>query len=104
VAIIANTEGHYTIRAYVSPDDVHTMGHVQGRVTFSWIYRQRPKTHRYAIASEWDANVGESFIVWDLFHVWKGRGGRLITPKPRLTHFDYDAALMATIMLYDRRD
>jgi hypothetical protein len=93
VAIIANTEGHYTIRAYVSPDDVHTMGHVQ-----------RPKTHRYAIASEWDADVGESFIVWDLFHVWKGRGGRLITPKPRLTHFDYDAALMATIMLYDRRD
>lgn len=103
MAIITNTDGHYTIMAYVSPDDVHRVDYVGGRVTFSWIYQQRPKTHRYAIASQWKQG-GEQFIVWDLFHVWKDPGGRLLTPRPMLTHFDYDAALLATIMLYDRRD
>jgi hypothetical protein len=29
--------------------------------------------------------------------------GDIITPKPRLTHEDLDAAIMATIMLYERK-
>lgn len=71
-------------------------------VNFAQIYLQRPPDCRYAVAGIWVCGT-DRFYVFDLFEVkTRGHGGELITPMPRLVHDDLDAAIMATVLLYDK--
>lgn len=71
--------------------------------TFTQIYQQRPADCRYAVASIWDYATGDRFYVFDLFSVKKNvTTNELIVPIPRLVHDDLDAAIMATVLLYNK--
>jgi hypothetical protein len=72
--------------------------------TFTQIYRLRPADCRYAVVGVWDFNLNsDRFIVWDLFNVLKNPAtGNLAMPRPRLQHTDLDAAIMATVLLYNK--
>jgi hypothetical protein len=65
----------------------------------------RPDDCRYAVAGSWDiAKHRENVLVWDLYNVNIGRGGKLLTPAPVRVLSDVDAAIMANTILYDQGD
>jgi hypothetical protein len=68
--------------------------------TFTQIYQQRPADCRYAIVSQWSlARHVDAYFVFDLFEVKKDAStGELIEPKPRLSHYDLDAAISGRFM------
>lgn len=74
--------------------------------TFAQIYQQRPADCRYAVVGYWapsPSTSSEKFLVWDLFNVLKNDStGAVIIPKPRLMLDDLDAAIMATVLLYNK--
>lgn len=70
---------------------------------FAQVYLGRPVDCRYAVVSIWDYCKGDRFYVFDLFEVKKNSdNGELLTPTPRLVHDDLDAAIMATVLLYNK--
>lgn len=92
----------YRIHAYVRQGAIYKRDSVQGRVTFAWVYQNRPKSCRFAIVSVWDRSTRSwLYEALDMYGVQK-LNDELITPVPRLTHHDLDAALMATLLLYDK--
>lgn len=71
--------------------------------TFQQIYQQRPADCRYVIVGVWMPPLGlERYYAFDLFEVKKDQFNVLVIPKPRLTHDDLDAAIMATVLLYNK--
>ena len=95
---------HYKLFAWVcGADCVRRMEQPSARAPFHHIYQNRPKDCRYAVCGEYDMATGaDRYFVWDLFNVMKDPSdGSVITPKPRLTHSDLDAIIMATVMLYN---
>lgn len=102
IAGITPDEGPYKLHAYVLNGHVIRMSPF-GRVTFTRIYQNRPKEARYAVAGHYSVELhADRFIAWDLFNVLKDpNSGLAAEPKPRLTHTDLDAAIMATVLLYN---
>lgn len=100
----ASSEHQYRIRAWVSPDGYHPPP-TDSTVTFKWIYQNRPNGPRYAVGSYWNVeHHRDHFLVWDLFNVMRDPGsGHVVEPHPTLTHHDLDAAVMATVLLYERK-
>lgn len=94
----------YQLHAYVASGKVIRRT-PSSTATFTQVYQLRLSDYRYAVVSQWDcAEHSWRYLVWDLFNVkkWVGDYGEtLITPAPRLTHTDLDAAIMATVMLYN---
>lgn len=92
----------YHIHAYVRPGGVCTRKSMQAQVTFNWLYQNRPDGCRYAVASDWDAGAhARRYLVFDLFHVMRDdQTNRLVTPTPVRMCADLDAAVMATVLLY----
>lgn len=73
--------------------------------TFQQIYRQRPADCRYVVVGVWAPDPSkncERFAVFDLFEVKKDQFNVLIEPKPRFMVDDLDAAIMATVLLYNK--
>jgi hypothetical protein len=72
--------------------------------TFTQIYQQRPADCRYAVVSQWSmAQHVDAYFTFDLLNVEKHRDtGEVIEPKPRIAHYDLDAAIMATVLLYNK--
>lgn len=74
---------------------------LQGRVTFAWIYQNRPNEARYAIVSTWDCNTHRwQYEVLDLFSTLKDQSNGLTPPTPRWVHEELSAAIMATVLMY----
>ena len=99
---VTDMNGLYMLHAYVRPAEVVYMTPFS-RTSFARIYQNRPDGARYAVAGYYNvAHHGDEYRVFDLFEVkLQGGGlGRVITPEPRLTHRDPDAAVMAAVMLY----
>lgn len=70
--------------------------------TFQQIYQQRPADCRYAVTSLW-LEGRDWFGVFDLFDVKVApQTNDVETPKARLVHHDLEAAIMATVMLYNK--
>jgi hypothetical protein len=78
---------------------------VTSRMSFKRIYQNRPNHARYAIAGNYSVEMhADRYVAWDLFDVKKNPSdNELIEPAPTLVHNDVDAAIMATLMLYERR-
>jgi hypothetical protein len=91
----------YRIHAYIRQGSI-TKRFVDGRVTFAWVYQNRPAQHQFAVVSVWDTNTRNwLYEVIDLYKVKKRQDNQLVPPKPRLTHTDKDAALMAALLIYN---
>jgi hypothetical protein len=94
--------GPYALHAFVYPTrEVHRL-EPYGRVTFRFIYQNRPPEARYAVVGHYNAAAHtDEFLVWDLFKALKkSSDGDLIEPRPRLRHDDLNAAIMATVLLF----
>ena len=93
----------FTLHAYVCGSACVKTLPVEGTVTFGWVYRNRPDNCRYAVVRQ---PLGD-YLVWDLYNAvhpapqWGAGSVQLRIPKTRLTHTDLDAALVATLMLYE---
>lgn len=95
------TERRYHIHAYVCAGGVHKRQSVQGRVTFAWVYQNRPNEARYAVVSTWNCIAHTwRYEVLDLFNVMKDPANNLIPPAPRWMHEELSAAIMATVLMY----
>jgi len=71
--------------------------------SFAQIYQSRPRDCRYAVVAMWDvARYADRFYVFDLFNVKKTPKNELVVPRPRLVHDHLDAAIMATVLLYNK--
>lgn len=91
----------YRIYAYVGHGSVRRAT-LLGSVSFTWIFQNRPKDCRYAVAGQWMVDRhAERFVVWDLYKVMVSPIADVHAPRPRLIHDDLDAAIMATAMLYE---
>ena len=72
-----------------------------GTVSFTWLFQHRPPECRYSVAGQWSAgDNAERIVVFDMYHINKRLDGSLVTPRPVGVHWDVDAAIMATAMLY----
>jgi hypothetical protein len=96
-------QAEFRLHAYVcSVTCVKRSGDPPPTVNFAQIYLQRPIDCRYAVAGIWNCGR-ERYYVFDLFEVKKNSdNGELLTPMPRLVHDDLDAAIMATVLLYNK--
>lgn len=98
-------EARFRLRAYVcAAGDVRMPRDSEGvTMTFEQIYVTRPVNCRYAIAGWWAIDrYAYRFVTFDLFGVLIDQlNGKALTPKPRLEHDDFDALVMATVLLYD---
>jgi hypothetical protein len=92
----------YVLQAYVASGSVKRLTPIS-TVTFTQVYQGRTQEYRYAVAGQWDvAEHAWRYLVWDLFDAMlQDPFNQLIPPAPRLTHTDLDAAIMATVMLYN---
>lgn len=93
------------LHAYVAPGQVLRLEPFSS-VTFGHIFQNRPDQHRYAVTGRWDLpSRGWAFDVFDLYaaklpHGKEWTAENIIAPKPKLTHTDIDAAIMASVLLY----
>lgn len=98
------TGDRFRLLAYVCGADCVRRA-TEGRepaVTFTWIFQNRPKDCRYAVTSQWDiARHEHRYFVFDLFDVMVGPDSDVQAPRPRFTHSDLEAAIMATVLLYN---
>lgn len=103
MAIKPAYQERYRIHAFVRQGTIINRDSVRGRVTFAWVYQNRPKNCRFAVVSQWDTTSHcWRYEALDMYGVQKEpQTQSLITPKPKLTHTDKDAALMATLLLYN---
>jgi hypothetical protein len=92
----------YRIHAYVRAGGIIRRHSVTSRVTFKWVYQNRPDECRYAVISAWDNQVRAwRYGVLDLFNVLKdSETNELIPPEPRWKSDDCSAAIMTTVLLY----
>jgi hypothetical protein len=91
----------FRIHAYVRQGGVRKRQSLMGQVTFAWVYQNRPQDHRYAVLSDWDCNAhARAYHVIDLYEVKLDGGGRPVTPHPRWTLDELDAAIATATLLY----
>ena len=97
------TTDRYRLHGYVDAEGLRSRNWLlNGRVTFQWIYQNRPNECRYALVSVWDREAhGRYYAVFDLFNVLKTAANELVTPEPRWTHIDRRAAVMTTVLMYN---
>jgi hypothetical protein len=98
-------QAEFRLYAYVcSVTCVKRSGDPPPTVNFAQVYLKRPPDCRYAIVGKWNYPThGDRYYVFDLFEVKKNNdNGELLTPMPRLVHDDLDAAIMATVLLYNK--
>lgn len=103
VSIFELRPDRFKIHAYVCGTGCLKFPDVEGTLTFEMIYVKRPDACRYVVVSQWDiAEHTERIAVFDLYAVhFKGKTKRIIMPKPKLTCWDLDQAIAATMLLYE---
>ena len=96
--------GPYRLHAFIQHGNVIRY-EPMGGVSFTHIYQSRPNEARYAVAGHYSAELHDrTYLVWDLYGVLRDPLSSLVAePEPVLKHDDLDAAIMAAVLLYERR-
>jgi hypothetical protein len=104
LAAMTGNRGPYKLIAFVCDGGcVKRVKQGYGTRTFRDIYVNRPDNCRYAVASRWDVvNHRDEVIVWDLYEATTQPSYRDIeAPAPALIHTNVEAAIAATLLLYE---
>lgn len=103
-AATSTPSGPYRLHAFIQHGNVIRY-EPMGGVSFTHIYQSRPNDARYAVAGHYSVALHDrTYLVWDLYGVLKDPvDHKLLEPKPVLKHDDLDAAIMAAVLLYERK-
>lgn len=88
---------HYLCIAYVCGRECIRFTGSVGHQTFEQIYVSQPNDCRYAVARDTQGRV----LVWDLFDCLVSMPRHNVWPPEPKIYTEQDAALMATLLLYE---